>query len=151
MNLLTTVQSRILFKLLIISSFFLASCSKDIEADPIALAKASLIGNATSPSIWRLIEVKENGVLSANNPINNRSTNFFIRFYQGGSFHDSEGVVGKWDMPNPQTLSTTCTNMITGAEVSQTYTVEVINNILLKMNYTYQGKTISLVYVTAAK
>lgn len=129
------------------------SCSKEIAADPIAIAKATITGAANNPTIWRLTEVTVNGSAESNFSIisSNRSNTYMITFYQGGSFKDSDGVVGKWDVPNPQALSTSYVNLISGVEVLQSYIIEESNSNILKLKYTYQGKVIQLTYVTTGK
>lgn len=139
--------------LLIFSAGLFTSCSKEIAADPIAIAKATITGAANNPTIWRLTEVTVNGSAESNFSIisSNRSNTYMITFYQGGSFKDSDGVVGKWDVPNPQALSTSYVNLISGVEVLQSYIIEESNSNILKLKYTYQGKVIQLTYVTTGK
>lgn len=150
---ITKVYPRIVFLVLVFSAIFFTSCSKEIAADPIALAKASITGAANNPTIWRLVEVKVDGSSESNLSIVSTagSNTYMITFYQGGAFKDSDGVVGKWDVPNPQTLSTSYINLISGVEVLQSYIIEESNSSILKLKYTYQGKVIQLMYVTTGK
>lgn len=150
---ITNASGRLLFQLLTVCSIFLISCSKEIAADPIAVAKATIVGAANNPTIWRLTEVKVDGSLESNlSYVSSIGANtYMITFYQGGSFKDSDGVVGKWDVPNPQTLSTSYINLISGVEVIQSYIIEESNGSILKLKYTYQGKVIQLTYVTTGK
>lgn len=150
---ITKVYPRIVFLVLIFSAVFFTSCSKDIVADPIAIAKATITGAANNPTIWRLTEVVVDGSAESNFSIisSNGANTYMITFYQGGSFKDSDGVVGKWDVPNPQALSTSYINLISGVEVVQSYIIEESNGNILKLKYTYQGKVIQLTYVTTGK
>lgn len=147
------IYSRILFLMLTFSATLFVSCSKEIPADPIAIAKATIVGAANNPNIWRLTEVIVDGSAESDLSIVSSAgaNTYMITFYQGGSFKDSDGVVGKWDVPNPQSLSTSYVNLISGVEVIQSYIIEESNNSILKLKYTYQGKTIQLTYVTTGK
>lgn len=147
------IYSRILFLMLTFSATLFVSCSKEIPADPIAIAKATIVGAANNPTIWRLTEVIVDGSAESDLSIVSSAgaNTYMITFYQGGSFKDSDGVVGKWDVPNPQSLSTSYVNLISGVEVIQSYIIEESNNSILKLKYTYQGKTIQLTYVTTGK
>ncbi|BDQ11670.1 hypothetical protein [Sediminibacterium sp. TEGAF015] len=149
----TKQYARLLSLLLIFSAGLFTSCSKEIAADPIAIAKATITGAANNPTIWRLTEVTVNGSAESNFSTisSNGSNTYMITFYQGGSFKDSDGVVGKWDVPNPQALSTSYVNLISGVEVLQSYLIEESNSNILKLKYTYQGKVIQLTYVTTGK
>lgn len=150
---ITKVYPRLVFLVLIFTAVFFTSCSKEIVADPIAIAKATITGAANNPTIWRLTEVKVDGSLESNLSVVSTagSNTYMITFYQGGAFKDSDGVVGKWDVPNPQTLSTSYVNLISGVEVLQSYIIEESNGNILKLKYTYQGKAIQLTYVTTGK
>ena len=149
----TKFYTRIVFLLLTFSTMLFASCSKEIAADPIAVAKATIVGAANNPTIWRLTEVKVDGSIESDLSIVSSAgaNTYMITFYQGGSFKDSDGVVGKWDVPNPQSLSTSYTNLASGVEVVQSYIIEESNGSILKLKYTYQGKAIQLTYVTTGK
>lgn len=153
MKMLTIANGRLLFQLLTICSLFLTSCSKDVPADPIALAKANLVGPAISPNTWRLVEVRIDGNLATDNSIvsSNAAGNYLIRFYQGGSFLDSDGIVGKWDIPNTESLTKSYTNLISGVEVIQSFFIEQNDGSFLRVKYTDKGKVIQLSYVTTSK
>jgi len=153
MNIITSATSRILFPLLTICALFLASCSKEVPADPIAIAKANLIGAAISPNTWILSQVKIDGNLATDNSIVSSSATgkYLIRFYQGGSFLDSDGIVGKWDIPNTESLTKSYTNLISGTEVVQSFLIEQNDGSFLRVKYTDKGKVIQLSYVTTSK
>lgn len=149
----TKQYARLLSLLLIFSAGLFTSCSKEIAADPIAIAKATIVGAANNPTIWRLTEVKVDGSAESNfSMISSTGANtYMITFFQGGSFKDSDGIVGKWDVPNPQAITTSYRNLISGVEVTQSYIIEESNGSILKLKYTYQGKAIQLTYVTTGK
>lgn len=149
----TKFYSGIVFLMLIFSAALFTSCSKEIAADPIAKAKASITGAANNPTIWRLTNVKVDGSAESNLSIVSTvgANTYMISFYQGGAFKDSDGIVGKWDVPNPQALTTAYVNLVSGVEVLQSYIIEESNGSILKLKYTYQGKVIQLTYVTTGK
>lgn len=153
MKILTITNGKLLFQLLAICSIVFTSCSKDVPADPIALAKANLVGPAISPNTWRLVEVKIDGSLASDNSIvsSNATGKYLIRFYQGGSFLDSDGIVGKWDIPNTESLTKSYTNLISGMDVIQSFLIEQNDGSFLRVKYTDKGKVIQLTYVTTSK
>jgi hypothetical protein len=123
------------FILFFIIIFSITSCAKKEVISELDFQKNLLAGSGSyqnTKRTWKIDSLSLNGAAYKLSTIQKRYTRTFSR---DGSYTDSDGVIGTWDMPSTTELSLIYKIGLTSLPIKNKYTVVDISSIQLHLKY----------------
>ena len=131
----------------LVSCLTLWSCTKPYEPAPTPIEQTSLLltGSVGNTNIWKLKDILVDNV---SQPISVSVATFNKTYKRDGTFIDSDGNIGKWNMVQTDSLFEKVTNSPAAAAAFavQGYHISELNCSELKLEYFVNAHKISTVY-----
>ena len=131
--------------LLLLGSLTMVSCTKQAEADfvPTTSNKSLLVGTGPFQKIWILTDLSIDQVPQK---LSYAQKNYTKVYNLDGFFKSSDGFTGTWEMSNNSTLNENISNLPSGANTQQSFTIVSLSSYYLTLQYTINGSQITTTY-----
>ena len=136
------------FKSFIISFSFLVSilfigCTKDETLSSLEQNKVYLTGLGATPTKWLLTSLTSSGTLL---PLTAAQKNYSKTYAKNGTYADSDGFIGTWELSGTNQLIERYVNFPSGSPATQSFQIVSISATNLIILHNYNGTPIWSVY-----
>ena len=129
----------------LVSVLLIASCTKPYEPAPTPIEKTSLLltGSVGNSNIWKLRDILVDNV---SQPMSVPLSIFNKTYKRDGTFIDSDGNIGKWNMVQTDSLFEKVTNCPPTAVAAQGYHISHLTSSELVLDYFVNTHKVSTIY-----
>ncbi len=125
------------------ASIVFTGCAKEEALSPLEQNKIYLTGLGSTPIKWLLKSLTSSVTVL---PLTFAQKNYSKTYSKNGSYADSDGFVGSWDMPSTEQLIERYVNYPSGTPATQSYKIVSITATNLIILHDYNGTPITAVY-----
>jgi hypothetical protein len=131
----------------LLASILFASCTKEETLSPLEQNKIYLTGLGETPTKWLLTSLTSSVTVL---PLTFAQKNYSKTYSKNGSYADSDGFQGTWDMSSPSQLTVRYVNFPSGTPATQSFQIVSLSATSLIILHNNNGTPITAVY-TAGK
>jgi len=118
----------------------LDACKKTEQKSLLETRKSYLVGYGSFSTNWKLMTFKLDSIPQT---LTNSQLLFVKQYLANGNFIDTDGAMGNWTIPIPDSLQEIYTNFPSGVNVKQTYFIQFISYDSLSLTYLLNGKKVN--------
>jgi len=125
---------------IIILLVLLYACKKTEQKSLLETRKSYLVGYGSFGTNWKLMSFTSESIPQV---LTNSQLVFVKQYLENGKFSDTDGAIGNWTIPIPDSLQEIYTNFPSGVNVKQTYFIQFISYDSLSLTYLLNGKKVN--------
>jgi len=118
----------------------LDACKKTEQKSLLETRKSYLVGYGSFGTNWKLMSFTSESIPQV---LTNSQLVFVKQYLANGNFIDTDGAMGNWTIPIPDSLQEIYTNFPSGVNVKQTYFIQFISYDSLSLTYLLNGKKVN--------
>ncbi len=130
----------------LLATFMFNGCTKEEALSPIEQNKIYLTGLGATPTKWLLTSLTTS---VSTIPLTYAQKQYSQTFAKNGSYNDSDGFVGSWDMSSSSQLTVRYVNFPSGTPATQSFQIVSISASNLIIIHNNNGTPITAVYAAS--
>jgi hypothetical protein len=127
----------------LLASILFASCTKEETLSPLEQNKIYLTGLGETPTKWLLTSLTSSATVL---PLTFAQKNYSKTYSKNGSYADSDGFQGTWDMFSSSQLTVRYVNFPSGTPATQSFQIVSLSATSLIILHNNNGTPITAVY-----